>query len=175
MFHHGYWYAPLMSYRYLLFVTLTFLLTGLIGYSTFRTARLLKSWQPDVNILLLPTENMIRLILILVCIGLGALSDLPDERLGWSGEEMGRQIFWGIGWGIVLAGTFATATAWLRDVGGKQFYSDIVLEHILPKDGVELIQVSLVMISVVMLEELLFRSLKATFPFGGTTPVSNRH
>lgn len=42
---------------------------------------------------------------------------------------------------------------------GQRFYSDLVIAYIVPADRRELAAVSLVMILVVLLEELLFRSL----------------
>ena len=69
--------------RYWFFVGGVLLLTAFVGYGTFATARLLKHWQPDRNLLLLPAENVMRLILVGVCIGLGYLSGLGENALGW--------------------------------------------------------------------------------------------
>ena len=156
-----------MDLRYWLFVVLTVLLTGLIGYSTYATARLLRTWQPDRNLLLMPVETFVRLLFILACIGLGMLSGLPAEQLGWTFEDAGRQIAWGIGWGLLMAAFFMLTTQWVIQGTGHRFYSDLVLEHVLPANRQESLLVALAMISVVVAEELLFRSLL----LGGLTPL----
>ncbi len=156
-----------MDLRYWLFLALTLLLTSFLGYSTYATARLLRTWQPDTNLLLMPAEAIIRLMFILACIGLGFLSGLPMEQLGWTLADIGRQIVWGIGWGIIMAGFFVLATQWVIAGTGQRFYSSTVLAHVLPTNRQESILVALAMISVVLAEELLFRSLL----LGGLTPL----
>ncbi len=156
-----------MDLRYWLFLALTLLLTGFLGYSTYATARLLRTWQPDANLLLMPAETIIRLLFILACIGLGFLSGLPMEQLGWTVVDIGRQILWGIGWGLLMAGFFVLTTQWVIAGTGQRFYSSMVLAHVLPKNRQESIWVAVAMISVVVAEELLFRSLL----LGGLTPL----
>jgi membrane protease YdiL (CAAX protease family) len=164
---NGRWDWGMMDLRYWLFLALTLLLTGFIGYGTYSTARLLRTWQPDTNLLLMPAEAFMRLVFILVCIGLGLLSGLPMEQLGWSLTDAGGQIVWGIGWGIVMAGVMVLTTQWLLVETGQRFYSNTVLAHVLPKNRREVLLVAMAMISVVALEELLFRSLL----LGGLTPL----
>jgi membrane protease YdiL (CAAX protease family) len=156
-----------MDLRYWLFVVLTLLLTGLIGYSTYATARLLRTWQPETNLLLMPAEAFMRLVFILAGIGLGLLSGLPMEQLGWTLVDAGRQIMWGIGWGMVMAGFFALTTQWVVNGTGQRLYSARMLAHILPTNRRESLLVALAMISVVVAEEILFRSLL----LGGLTPL----
>ena len=156
-----------MELRYWLFVVLTLLLTGFIGYSTYATTRLLRTWQPDSNLLLMPAEAFVRLVFILACIGLGFLSGLPTEQLGWTLNNAGRQIVWGIGWGVAMAGFFALTTRWVIAGTGHRFYSTTVLAHVLPTNRQESLFVALAMISVVVAEEMLFRSLL----LGGLTPL----
>ena len=156
-----------MDLRYWLFVVLTLLLTGFIGYSTYATARLLRTWQPDTNLLLMPAEAFSRLVFILACNGLGLLSGLPVEQLGWTLVDVGPQIVWGIGWGIVMAGFFILTTQWVITGTGQRFYSTMVFAHVLPTNRQESLLVALAMVSVVVAEELLFRSLL----LGGLTPL----
>ncbi|MEZ4556604.1 MAG: CPBP family intramembrane glutamic endopeptidase [Caldilineaceae bacterium] len=99
-----------MTVRYLLFVCLTLSLTAFLGYGTYNTAKLLRTWTPDRNLLLLPGETIVRLILIGVCIGLGILSGLAPATLGWTAHDLDRQILWGMGWGVVVAGIFTITT-----------------------------------------------------------------
>lgn len=157
-----------MTLRYGLFLLLTLALTGFIGWGTYNTARLLRTWTPDRNLLLMPAETVMRLLVIATCIGLGLLSGLPKETLGWTLVDLDRQLLWGIGWGVVLAGFFYIATDRVIAGSGERFYSPTVIKAILPADGGEFLLVSLAMVPVVILEELLFRSLL----LGGLSPIA---
>ena len=53
-----------MPINFWIFVLLTLALVIFISYGTYATAQLLRHWQPDRNLLLLPAENLIRLLLI---------------------------------------------------------------------------------------------------------------
>ena len=156
-----------MPLRYWLFVLLTLALTGVIGYGTYATARLLRTWRPDRNLLLLPGETIIRLVLVGIFVSLGWLSDLPPEQFGWVFVDIGDQVVWGIAWGLVIAAFFIIATQVVTEVTGHRFYSYLVIDHILPKGVTQTILVVLAMVLVVLVEELLFRSLL----LGGMTPI----
>lgn len=156
-----------MSLRYTLFVVLTLALTAFVGFGTFQTAKLLRAWRPDRNLLLIPAENIVRLGLVAICIGLGLLSGLSAEQLGWRLEPLLPQVGWGVLLGVSLAIFFALSTRWLVARTGRRFYSPAVLEIIIPRNGRELIRVLVAMLSVVALEELLFRSLL----LGGLSPL----
>lgn len=156
-----------MTARYLLFVTLTLGLTAFLGYGTYNTAKLLRTWTPDRNLLLLPGETVVRLVLIAVLVGLGLLSGLAPETLGWVVADLDRQLLWGIGWGVVIAGIFTISTRWLTDATGERFYSSTVIQYIVPRNFDEFLLVALAMFPVVIVEELLFRSLL----LGGLLPL----
>jgi membrane protease YdiL (CAAX protease family) len=163
----GFAYNGDMTQRYWLFVALTLALTGFIGYNTYLSAQLLRRWRPDRNLLLLPAENLLRLGLVLACLGLGVLSGLDARQLGWLLSRWPAQLLWGVGWGVGLAGFLYLSTRWILQRSGQRFYSSIIVQAIVPKSTGELLGVSLVMISVVLLEELLFRSLL----LGGLAPI----
>lgn len=148
-----------MNINFWLFTMLTFALVAFLSYGTYATARLLRSWQPDRNLLLLPAENLLRLVLIALCIILGYLSGAPLAQLGWVFPAVGQQLFWGIVCGIGLALFFYLSTKRLVDVTGQRFYSSVVIQAITPRSTRELLLVLLVMAPVVLVEELLFRSL----------------
>lgn len=156
-----------MPLRYWCFVSLALGLTAFVGYGTYRTALLLRTWRPDRNILLLPGENLARLALILLCVGLGLLSGLAPAQLGWQWGAIAPQILGGSAAGVVLALIFYAATRWVVAAGGERFYSPTVLEIIVPRSQAEFWAVAAVMLSVVLLEELLFRSLL----LGGLLPI----
>lgn len=157
----------MMPLRYWVFVVLTLSLTAFVGYGTYRTALLLRSWRPDRNLLLLPGENLARLGLILLCVALGLLSGLAPAQLGWQWNPVAPQILGGIVAGTALALIFYAATRWIVAAGGDRFYSPTVLEIIVPRSQAEFWTVAAVMVSVVLLEELLFRSLL----LGGLLPI----
>ncbi len=157
-----------MTYSYWLFVAATLALTAAIGYNTYLSAQLLRRWRPTRNLLLMPGENLLRLALIGLCIGLGWLSGLPPATLGWVWPVTPVMLWRGLLWGGVLACFFAGSTLWIVRRTGDRFYSPVVVEAIAPRNRRELWLVCLVMIPVVVLEELLFRSLL----LGGFTPVA---
>jgi membrane protease YdiL (CAAX protease family) len=153
---------------YGLFVVLTLVLTGWIGYNTYLTARLLRTWQPDSNPLLHPLETVVRLALIAACVALGLLSGLSPAALGWTIEDGWRQALWGLMAGLLLGAVFLLATRWVVQRTGERFYSSLVLDLIVPKDLREFVLTALAMVTVVLLEELLFRSLL----IGGLAPIA---
>lgn len=148
-----------MTVRYAVFVVLTLGLTAFLGYSTFATARLLKTWRPDYNVLLLPAENIVRIGLILLCLGLGWLSGVAPSLLGWQAPAPAAQLGGGVVAGVGLGLFFYFSTQWLVKFTGRQFYSDVVLACILPANNRQLGLVLLALGPAVLLEELLFRSL----------------
>lgn len=148
-----------MTINFWLFTILTFALVAFLSYGTYATARLLRSWRPDRNLLLLPAENLLRLVLITLCIILGYLSGVPLAQLGWVFPAVGQQLLWGTVYGIGLALFFYLSTKWLVKVTGQRFYSSVVIQAITPRSTRELLLVLLVMAPVVLVEELLFRSL----------------
>ncbi|MCL4835130.1 MAG: CPBP family intramembrane metalloprotease [Caldilineaceae bacterium] len=156
-----------MTIRYALFLLLTLTLTGIIGYGTFATARLLRTWRPERNLLLLPQENAARVLLVFVCLGLGWLSGVDATALGWQWANWQADARLGLGVGLLLAAGFYTATRLLLGWGGGRFYSPSVLEILLPKDQREFWLVLLAFVPAVAVEELLFRSLL----IGGLSPL----
>jgi membrane protease YdiL (CAAX protease family) len=157
-----------MDLRYWLFLAGVLVLTAGIGYNTYLSAQLLQRWRPDRNLLLLPAETLLRLALIGVCIGLGWLSGLDRTALGWVWLGGIRPWLVGTAWGVALAAFFMLTTLGIVRWTGRRFYSSTIVRAIIPQSGWELIAVSLAMILVVLLEELLFRSLL----LGGLAPLA---
>jgi membrane protease YdiL (CAAX protease family) len=156
-----------MPARYWLFVALTLALTGFTGYGAYRTAQFLRSWRPDRNLLLLPAENLVRIVLIGICLALGRLSGLDAGALGWRLQPLLPQLGGGLLIGVGLALVFYTSTRWVAAHAGPRIYSPAVLEIIVPRSRREFWAVVAVMVPMVVLEELLFRSLL----LGGLLPV----
>jgi membrane protease YdiL (CAAX protease family) len=152
---------------YLIFVVLILGLTSILGYSTYATARLLKVWKPDRNLLLMPEENLVRLGILVLGIGLGYLSGLDRARLGWQMPVIPTQVWVGISAGLGLAFLFYHTTRLLVRHTGERFYSAVVITYLVPRSTYEFFLVLLALIPVVLLEELLFRSLL----LGGLSPL----
>ncbi|MEZ4836497.1 MAG: CPBP family intramembrane glutamic endopeptidase [Caldilineaceae bacterium] len=130
--------------------------------------RLLKQWQPDQNLLLMPAENAVRLVMIVFCVGLGYLSHLSPAQLGWQMPDVSRQIWVGILTGMGVAYFFYYVTRLIVNRTGERFYSSSVIGYILPRNNDEFWLVLMALIPVVLLEELLFRSLL----LGGLAPLA---
>ena len=156
-----------MTIRYVLFLLVTVALTGFIGYGTFATAQLLRTWRPERNLLLLPQENALRLLLVFVCIGLGVLSGVKPSALGWGWANWQTDALLGLGIGLGLAFGFYAATRLLLKLGGERFYSPSLLEILLPANRREFWLVLLAFVPAVLVEEILFRSLL----IGGLSPL----
>jgi len=157
-----------MEWHYQLFVMLVIGLVLFIGYGTYATAKLLKQWQPDQNLLLMPAENAVRFVLILLCVGLGYLSHLGPAQLGWRMGDVSRQIWVGIFTGLGMAYLFTYLTRLIVKKTGERFYSSSVIGYILPHSDEEFWWVLLALVPVVVLEELIFRSLL----LGGLSPLA---
>lgn len=148
-----------MTVRYSLFVFLTLLLSGFLAYSTYATARLLRTWRPSGNPLLEPADNLLRVGLAFICVALGLLSGLPFATLGWTLTSPLRQTALGMAIGLLLALLFYVATRWLVAFTGHRYYSTLLLDLIAPHSQREFVAVAIALVPSVLLEELIFRSL----------------
>jgi hypothetical protein len=156
-----------MSLAYATFVTLTLLLVAFVGYGTYRAAQILPNWPLDQNPLLHPAEIALRLVLILLCIGLGYLSGQSWAMLGWQTPDALTQVAWGALWGLTIALVYIVATRWIMATSGGRYYTPTVVRVIVPRSRQQMVAVTVAMVSVVLLEELLFRSLL----LGGLSPL----
>jgi membrane protease YdiL (CAAX protease family) len=156
-----------MPFAYATFVILTALLVTFVGYGTYRAAKLLPNWPPDQNPLLHPLETALRLLLILFCVGLGLLSGQSWATLGWQMPNFFSQVGWGIVWGVVIAAIYIITTRWVMAKSGARYYTPAVVRVIVPRTSGQLAAIAVAMVSIVLLEELLFRSLL----LGGLTPI----
>lgn len=156
-----------MSLAYTAFVTITLLLVAFVGYGTYHTAKILPNWPLDQNPLLHPAESVLRIMLILLCIGLGLLSGQSWTTLGWQTPNAPAQIGWGALWGLAIALVYIVATRWIMATSGGRYYTPTLVRVIVPRSPQQMAAVAGAMVSVVLLEELLFRSLL----LGGLSPL----
>lgn len=157
----------MIDFTYWIFIGIVFILILFFGYGTFATARLLKTWQPDRNLLLIPSQHVLWVVMILLCLFLGWLSGLSYQQLGWHIPSPWFQIGWGIIIGLGLGAFFFYTTLWILRYSDNQFHSVFTLNHIVPNSTQELRLVLIAIIPAVIFEELLFRSLL----LGGVSPI----
>ncbi|MBM3128127.1 MAG: CPBP family intramembrane metalloprotease [Chloroflexi bacterium] len=142
-----------------LFTLGTLLLLAFLAWGTWRTALALREMTPDFNLLLLPAENLLRVGLIGVCLGLAWISGQSFAQFGWQSLDLSRDLLAGCFVGIVGALSVPRLTRGAIARFGAAIYSPIVVKSILPRNSREWFLVPLALIPAVLLEELLFRSL----------------
>jgi hypothetical protein len=145
--------------RFVLFVAGTLLLTGTITWLTYRSARLLREMEVPFNLMLAPLENAFRLFLIVFCLGLGRLSGLPPDQLGWVVSSPLAEVSIGLVFGLSVQSLLHPVTRWAVDRFGEEIYSPMVIRNILPANNREWVLVPLALLPAALVEELLFRSL----------------
>lgn len=141
------------------FVFGTLVILVLLAWGTYRTAEFLRRTPPTFNLLLLPTENALRLVLIGICLGLGEVSGLGHAQFGWTLPHFGRDAVVGFGVGLAAAMLLPLLTRFAVSRLGKSIYSPLVIQSVLPRSAREWVLVPAALVPMVLLEELLFRSL----------------
>lgn len=137
----------------------TITLTILLAVATVQTAVLLRVREIEHNPLLSPIDAGLRVGLIVVCLGLAAMSSQPASSFGLSGATFIADIAQGMGFGAVLAFvTMGVSTIAVR-VWGAAIYSPKLVLALIPTRRREWVLVPLVLTVAVILEELLFRGL----------------
>lgn len=162
------WWLGAAMYQYTLFLLGLLAMTSFIAYSTFATAQLLRRWRPLHNPLLDRADMLLRLALIAMCIGLGLLSGLDRTVLGWVAPTPLRQMLIGLLVGGVLAAGLFGFSQLVMHKTGERFVASQFVEMVAPRSTGELFRIGLALIPVVVLEELLFRSLL----IGGLSPLA---
>ncbi len=155
-----------MTWRYGLFIAGSLILLILVLLGALRTAQLLRYWRPDRNLLLLPAENLVRGGLVLACLGLGWLSGLPGQRLGWRPADPLGDLLWGGLTGVGVALLIFLGARWATRRWGDTWYNAFILQNITPRSPAEWPALLSALLLAVTLEELLFRSLL----LGGLSP-----
>jgi membrane protease YdiL (CAAX protease family) len=126
---------------------------------TYRSHLLLKEFQPPFNLLLAPSEFVVRLLLVGLCLMLAWLSGLPASQLGLASSQPLQTIALGLTIGLVSQVAVNLLTHWAIHHFGRDIYSPMLIRNILPRRPGEWILVALAFWPAVVMEELLFRSL----------------
>lgn len=143
----------------LVFVFGTLIVLAFLAWGTYRSVQVLQYVPPSLNVLLLPSENIVRLVLIAICVELGQVSGLPHFLFGWRLGDLPENLAVGLVAGLLVAIIVPPLTQMAVRAFGKQVYSPVVVRSILPRTRVQWVLVPLALIPAVFLEELLFRSL----------------
>jgi membrane protease YdiL (CAAX protease family) len=143
----------------LLFILGTLTLLIFLAWATYRSALVLREIATQVNVLLMPAENVMRLGLLGVCFLLARASGLPDAQFGWNTTNLVQHIWLGVMVGAIVAISVPLLTRWAIAQFGKRIYSPIVVQSIMPRRPIEWLWIPLALIPAVALEEILFRSL----------------
>lgn len=144
---------------YFLFVFGSLGLTAALAWATYQSGRLLRAVPVRENLLLSPVENMVKVMLVLACIALGASSGATASQLGWTFEFGWRDLGLGIIIGMLTQFLANGATMAAINIWGKEIYSPTVMRNIMPRTRPEWVLVPIALGLGVVLEELLFRSL----------------
>ncbi len=144
---------------YPLFVLGSLGVTIALAWATYQSGRLLRSVPVTENLLLAPVENVVKAVLVFICIGLGFLSGLPYTQLGWNFDNALRDAGLGIVVGMLSQTLVNALTLLAIRKWGKEIYSPVVMKNIMPRTRIEWLLVPAALFVAVVLEEVLFRSL----------------
>ncbi len=151
-----------MLFDWLFLIGVIVLLTA-IAISTVRTGRLLRGWTPPFNLLLSGPENAVRVVLIGLCIGLGAAWGPGPSTLGWLTTHLTADLTLGVVIGLITTIALMVLGQGVVRLWGPEAYDNRLLRAILPANVREWPGVVVALLPAAALEELLFRSL----PLGG--------
>lgn len=141
------------------FMILTLVLTGGMALLTRRSADVLRTLPPGRSLLTQPLDLVMRVIIILWCVGLGWLSGATPAQLGWTSPTAWRDLALGAALGGAAHLVLYPLTTWLAALLGPAYYSLRFIRHILPQTNRQWLALPLALALAVLLEELLFRSL----------------
>ncbi len=144
---------------YPLFVLGSLAITFAMAWATYQSGRLLRAIPVRENLLLAPVENIVKGILVIICVGLGLLSGIAPSQLGWTLANGWTDVGLGIIAGLCTQVLANASTLAAIKVWGKDIYSPAVMRNIMPRSRVEWLLVPGALGLAVVLEELLFRSL----------------
>lgn len=135
------------------------LLTAFLGWVTYRSHLILKSYRLDFNLLLSPPEQAVRLLLVGICLFLAWLSGLPAAQFGFIIKTPWQTLGLGVGAGLATLLLVNLLTGWAINRFGRDIYSPLIIKNILPRRPVEWPLTAVALAPAVVMEELLFRSL----------------
>ena len=146
------------------FVASVGLLMAFVACATYRSGQLLRAgWLPAENLLLSLPDNLARLLLVALCVTLGAFTGPGPQALGWATTYLGQDLAWGLLAGLGLTALIAGTGQLIERRWGRVLTDDKLARSILPANAREWAGVIVALLPAAAVEELLFRSL----PLGG--------
>ncbi len=132
-----------------------------IALMTLETARLLASTEEELpfNPLLHPLENLFRLTLLLVCVGLMLISGLPREQFGLLPFNFMRDLVVAALTGVLMAWGVNLFSMGLLPRLRPGLYLPKTVQLLRPRTRSEIMPVVLAALPAAALEEMLFRAL----------------
>ncbi len=130
-----------------------------LAWATFQTARMLRVIKVEQNLLLMPAENVLRVVLIAICFGLAWVSGQPPENFGLVFRDPLRDTMIGVMVGVVCALALPVLTRLAIERCGRKIYSPVVVLSVLPRERGEWFALPSALAFAVLLEEFLFRAL----------------
>jgi len=141
-----------------IFLTGLLALLAFISLATWRTNQVLKEWEPTENLLLSPPENIARLGIIAISIGLGLISGESLQTLGWRPAHPLGDVMLGGLVGVLIPLLLYYPSQWV-ETHHPEWYSEVVIKSIRPRTRQEWPWVILALLPIAVMEELIFRSL----------------
>lgn len=140
-------------------------LIAFVSTMTVRSGLALRTWTPRSNLLLSLPDNVVRLVLVALCLLLGLTVGPGPEALGWSrtAAQLGQDLALGVALGLLFAASLNLGGRLAVRRWGPEVFSTKLLQCMLPISRREWAGVLLALLVAATLEELLFRSL----PLGG--------
>jgi membrane protease YdiL (CAAX protease family) len=149
-----------MEIGLVVFAAGTLTLTVFVSWATYRSAQMLQQLKEvEINLLLLPAENLLRVGLVVACLILGWVSGLARGQFGWVSYAPLADVAIGVAMGVAIQVPLNVLTNWSIRRFGPHIYSPLVIRSILPRTREEWAPVLLALFPAVLVEELLFRSL----------------
>lgn len=149
--------------NHIFFAGLVVFLMATLGWLTVQSGRILQHYVPTSNLILSPPDNLVRVALVMICIGVGLTLGPGAAQLGWQSDSLPADLLVGVGVGAVLSAALLWAGAAAIGRWGPEIYDNRLLRAIVPAGRREWLLVALALAPAALGEELLFRSL----PLGG--------
>lgn len=130
-----------------------------IAASTVQSGLILRRWLPPGNLLLSWPDNLLRLVVVIVCLALGLTVGPGPAALAWRPAATPGILITGLVGGALLTVSLTLAGIWAVGHWGEAVYSNRMVQCILPANRAEWAGVVPALFLAAALEELLFRWL----------------